>query len=323
VRALRGVRIADGRDIVDLATGPDRRRVIGVRVRDGDGTVAVIDADLVVDAAGRGSRTPLWLEQLGYPRPQTERIHIGVGYASRSYRLPPGALGTDRLILHNWTPQHPRAGAVVAQEGGRHLVTLAGLLGDHPATDPAGFDAFAASLRFPDVHQAMRAGVPLDDPVAIQYPANVRYRYERLRRFPDGLLVLGDAVCAFNPIYGQGMTVAALQAAALRRLLSGGQVPTARRYFRAISAVVDVPWDIATGTDLAFPGVRGRRTPKIRLVNAYLPRLQAAAAADHTLAAAFVRVTGLLDRPEGLLRPDRAARVLRHRLTGPASPRSA
>ena len=319
VRALPGVTIADARDIVELATTADRRRVTGVRVRGGDGKLAGIEADLVVDATGRGSRTPRWLADLGYPQPDAEKIHIGVGYSSRGYRLPPGALGSDRLILLNWTPRHPRAAAVVAQEGGRHLVTLAGMLGDHPPTDPEGFRAFAAGLPFPDIYDAIRDGEPLDDPVAFRYPANVRHRYERLRSFPDGLLVLGDAVCAFNPIYGQGMTVAALQADALRRLLSRGRPLAWRRYFRAVADVIDVPWQIATGTDLAFPGVPGRRTAKIRLVNAYLPRLHAAAATDHTLAAAFVRVTGLLDRPEGLLRPDRVLRVLRHRRAGPVA----
>lgn len=171
--------------------------------------------------------------------------------------------------------------------------------------------AFAASLPFPDVHEIIRDAEPLDDPVPFRYPANVRHRYERLRRFPAGLLVLGDAVCSFDPVYGQGMTVAAMQARELRTLLAAGRVPDPRRWFRRISRVLDVPWDIATGADLAFHGVTGRRTRKVRLVNAYLPRLHAAAAHDAELAAAFVRVTGLLDRPEGLLRPDRVLRVLR------------
>ncbi|MEZ0075898.1 FAD-dependent oxidoreductase [Planotetraspora sp. GP83] len=315
VLALPGVQMAAGHDIVTLTTTADHRAVTGVSVRGDDGEVKTIPADLVVDASGRGSRTPLWLEKMGYQRPPVDKIHIGVGYSSRSYRLPPGALGTDRLILLNWTPQHPRAAAVAAQEDGRFLVTLAGMLGDHPPTDPGEFLTFAAGLPFDDVHRAIRDGEPLGDPVAFQYPANVRHRYERLSRFPDRLLVLGDAICGFNPIYGQGMTVAALEAATLRRLLSGGRPITWQRYFNAVAGVIDVPWEIATGTDLAFPGVQGRRTAKIRMVNAYLPRLHAAAATDPALAAAFVRVTGLLDRPEGLLRPDRLLRVFRSRRT--------
>jgi len=121
-------------------------------------------------------------------------------------------------------------------------------------------------------------------------------------------------VCSFNPIYGQGMTVAAVEAMTLRGLLVRGAVPAARRYFRAIAAAVDVPWGVAVGADLAYPEVPGKRSAKVRLVNAYLPRLHAAAAHDEALAASLVRVIGLKDRPEGLLRPDRMLRVLRGNL---------
>jgi 2-polyprenyl-6-methoxyphenol hydroxylase-like FAD-dependent oxidoreductase len=150
--------------------------------------------------------------------------------------------------------------------------------------------------------------------VPFRFPASVRHRYERLTSFPAGLLVIGDAVCSFNPVYGQGMTVAATEAVTLRGLLARRAVPDARRYFRAIAAVIDVPWDVAVGADLAFPSVPGKRSPKVRLVNAYMPRLHAAAAHDTALAAALVRVIGLKERPEGLLRPDRVLRVLRGNL---------
>jgi hypothetical protein len=193
------------------------------------------------------------------------------------------------------------------------------MLGDHPPIDPDGFLAFARSLRFPDIYQAVRDAEPLDDPVGFRFPASVRHRYERLDRFPDGLLVMGDAVCSFNPIYGQGMSVAALEALTLRRQLQRGAVPQPRRWFRDLARVVDVPWDIAVGGDLAVPGVQGRRTLRIRLVNAYIARLHAAAAHDASLASTFVRVAGLVAPPQTLLRPQVALRVLRaglHPATG-------
>jgi 2-polyprenyl-6-methoxyphenol hydroxylase-like FAD-dependent oxidoreductase len=148
----------------------------------------------------------------------------------------------------------------------------------------------------------------------------VRRRYERLAAFPAGLLVIGDAVCSFNPIYAQGMTVAAVEAMTLRGLLARDALPDARRYFRAIAAAIDVPWDIAVGSDLAFPQVPGKRSAKVRLVNAYLPRLHAAARYDEALAASMVRVIALKDRPEGLLRPDRMLRVLRGNLVNGRRP---
>jgi 2-polyprenyl-6-methoxyphenol hydroxylase-like FAD-dependent oxidoreductase len=305
VRALPNMRFLDACDIVGLATTPDGRRVTGVRVlrRADGGAEEVLGADLVVDATGRGSRTPLWLEALGYARPDTEQVRIGLGYATRTYRLPADALGGDLGVLQAPTSEHPRGAAFLRLEGDRWMVTLVGILGDHPPTDPDGFLAFARSLRFPDVYQAIRDAEPLDDPVAFRFPASVRHRYERLDRFPDGLVVVGDAVCSFNPIYGQGMSVAAAQALALRRHLERGTRPQPRRLFGELARVVDVPWDIAVGGDLAFPGVQGRRTVKVRLVNAYLARLHAAAARDARLAAAFLRVAGLVAPPESLLRP--------------------
>jgi len=324
VRALPNVAFLDSCDILGLTATPDGRRVTGARVRRADGSAEeVLGADLVVDATGRGSRTPIWLEALGYARPETEQVRVGLGYATRTYQLPPDALDGDLAVLDATTPDHPRGGALLRLEGDRWMVTLAGMLGDHPPIDPQGFLAFARSLRFPDIYQAVRDAEPLDDPVGFRFPASVRHRYERLDRFPDGLLVVGDAVCSFNPIYGQGMSVAALEALTLRRHLQLGAVPQPRRWFRGLARVVDVPWDIAVGGDLAVPGVQGRRTLKIRLVNAYIARLHAAAAHDADLASTFVRVAGLVAPPQTLLRPKVALRVLRaglHSATGTVVP---
>jgi 2-polyprenyl-6-methoxyphenol hydroxylase-like FAD-dependent oxidoreductase len=320
VRALPNVRFVDRCDVVGLATTPDGRRVTGARVlRRADGSAEeLLAADLVVDATGRGSRTPAWLEALGYPRPPKEQVRIGLGYATRIYRQRPGALGGDLAVLQAATPQHPRTGALQVLEGDRWLLTLAGILGDHPPTDPDGFLAFARSLQFQDLYETVRDAEPLDDPVSFRFPASVRHRYERLDRFPDGLLMVGDAVCSFNPVYGQGMTVAALEALTLRRHLQRGIQPQPRRFLRDIARVVDVPWDMAAGGDLVFPGVPGRRTLKVRPVSAYLTRLHAAAAHDAHLATTFVRVAGLVAPPQSLLRPGIVVRILRNGL-GPAA----
>ena len=191
------------------------------------------------------------------------------------------------------------------------MLTLFGFLGDHPPTDPEGFDAFARTLRCPDLHDAVRAGEPVDDPVPFRFPANVRRRYERVSHLPEGFVVMGDAVCSFNPIYGQGMTVAALQAVALRNCVKNGDRPLARRFFRAVAKVADHAWKMATGADLAPPDVEGPRTVQVRLVNAYMDRLLAVAVHDPAVAASFIRVAGMVDPLPTLLRPALAMRVLR------------
>jgi hypothetical protein len=220
-------------------------------------------------------------------------------------------LGGDWGTLQGPTPSSPRGGALARVEGDRWIATLFGVLGDHPPTDPDGFQRFADSLLFPDLGRALRRGVPLDDPVAFRFPASSRVRYEQLRRFPTGLLPIGDAVCSLNPIYGQGMTVAASQALALRDALHRGTPPDPRRWLRRVGRIADAPWDMVVGGDLALPEVEGPRSAKVRVLGAYLSRLHRAASDDATLAVAFARVMALVDAPPSPLHPRVVARVLR------------
>ncbi len=313
VRLLPPVVFMDGCDVAGVTASSDGGRVTGARVvRRLDGSAEeTLPADLVVDATGHGSRTPVWLEMLGYRRPPVDRVRVGIGYASRIYRLSPGLLSGDLGVLNAATPAHPRGGAVAATEGGRFIATLYGVAGDWPPTDPEGFLGFAASLRFPDVGLILREAEPLDDPVGYRYPSSTRHHYERLPRFPEGLLAMGDAVCTFNPIYGQGMSVVALEALALRDHLGQQSAPHPMRFFKQTGRIVDVPWSMATSGDLAFPGVVGQRTAQMRLINGYVARLHAAAAHDAVIGRAFLRVAALVDPPQALLAPSLVARTLR------------
>jgi 2-polyprenyl-6-methoxyphenol hydroxylase-like FAD-dependent oxidoreductase len=156
--------------------------------------------------------------------------------------------------------------------------------------------------------------------VAHRIPADLRRRYERLRRLPGGLLPFGDAICAFNPVYGQGMTVAVREAVALRDCLAVGRDGLERRFLRAAARTIDDAWTLATGADLAQPTVAGRRPARVRLVNAYLRRLHAAAERDPQLALAFINVVAMIDRPQRLLHPGPVGRVLRANLRAPRRP---
>jgi 2-polyprenyl-6-methoxyphenol hydroxylase-like FAD-dependent oxidoreductase len=304
-----GLTKSDGRITAVRVLGSDADLASAEEAGDLDAASESIAADLVVDATGRGSRTPLWLERMGYGRPEAERVQIDIWYSTRTYKLRDGALGEDCVIPLTPTPTVRRSGVLALQENGTCLVTLVGRH-EQPPIDPAGFEDYAATLVSPDIAEALQGAEPLDDAIRFRFPASVRHRYERLTRFPDRLLVIGDALCSFNPVYGQGMSVAAAEAGLLRDLLASG-VPTPRTWHRKVAAVVDTPWQVAVGADLADPSVPGTRTRRVRLANSYLPKVQAAAASDPTIAAALIRVICMVDKPTRLFAPGLVLRVLR------------
>jgi hypothetical protein len=251
---------------------------------------------------------------LGYERPEEEKVTINLSYTTRHFRLPDESiLNGDLSINPVSSPSHPRGAFFSRIENGRCVLSLTGVLGDSAPTDPAGFLDWVRSLPVPDVYEVIEDAEPLDEAVTFKYPASVRRRYELLDRFPDGLLVLGDAACSFNPVYGQGMTVAAQEALTLRSHLEQG-VPQPLAFLKDISGVIDVPWGISASGDLSFPEVEGERTEQVQMGNAFMAKLQEAATRDGAVTRAFMRVAGLVDPPEALMTDDMMARVM-----GPAS----
>jgi 2-polyprenyl-6-methoxyphenol hydroxylase-like FAD-dependent oxidoreductase len=311
VAAMTNVRILEQHSILDLLATADRERIVGVRVQGAEShRPEIVEADLVIDATGRGSRTPVWLEQLGYRRPDEDRMKIDLAYTTRLYRLRSEMFDGIQSINPVASPEN-RRGAFFGQIGRDVcILSLTGMLGDYPPTDPEAFLDFVRTLPAPEIYEAVRDAEPLDVPTRFRFPASVRRRYERLSRFPEGLIVVGDAVCSFNPVYGQGMSVAALEAVLLRKHLQSPASVRAGEFQVELAKVVDDPWKISTGGDLDFPGVEGRRTPTVRLGNAYLSHLHYAATKDAKITEAFMRVAGLVDGPGALMHPRVALRVL-------------
>lgn len=313
VEQLPKVRFVERCEIVDLEATADRSRITGVRVRHLDDAAGdeVIAADLVVDATGRGSRTPAMLAKLGYPRVPEVRIKIDLGYVTQHYELDDDPWNGDLAIIPVAHPGCPRGAIFTQTDHDKVELTVYGLLGDHPQTDQKGFYKFVQSLPVPDIHEALRNARPIDEPVAFHYPVTLRRQYERMSRFPTGLVVTGDAVTSFNPVYAQGMTVAALSALTLRDHLRPDAAPDPAAYFRDLARdVIDAPWEMTTTVDLSFPDVPGHRSVKVRFLQRFLGLVQAAATVDPKVTTAYMRAAGMVDPPTALMRPTVLARVL-------------
>jgi 2-polyprenyl-6-methoxyphenol hydroxylase-like FAD-dependent oxidoreductase len=309
VAALANVVIRDHVEVTGLVAA-NRGRVDGVRLESTETRAPeVLDADLVVDTSGKVSKLPAWLTELGYQQPAEERVTCRMAYLTRRWRLDPST-AHDAIVSVVTPAQQPHFGVIIAQEDGTHIVTLGGLLDSAPQRADDAYVAFARSLPDQVIADALVGATPVTGYQPSHFPASVRRRYDRLRDFPAGLLALGDSIAAFNPMYGQGMSVAALEARELRDTLARGPLD-ARAFFKAAHRIEDVAWKISTGGDLRYPEVEGRRTRDQRFMNAYLDRLTTAAHHDPVLAAQFMRVAGFIDRPEAFFKPGIVRRVLR------------
>ncbi|OBI63245.1 NAD(P)/FAD-dependent oxidoreductase [Mycobacterium sp. E796] len=309
LRRLGNVTIRAGHDVSELTAAADRSRITGVRVVDrAGGAPQELTADLVMDAMGRGAHTPALLENLGYGRPAEDHITMHTTYVSQPLRIPPGTL-REKMAVVSPAPGRPRGMFLVGYERDTWIFTVYALAGHEPPRDLPGMLSYAEDYGPAHLLAAVRAGEPLGPVVQHRMPSSQWRRYDKMRRLPDGLLACGDAICSFNPIYGQGMTVAALDAVALRDCLRRGVTDLPRRYFRDTAKTIGQAWRTGATSDLTFPEVQGRRTPSMRVTNRLVESVLAASESDTVVGTQFFRVTGLLDPPTRLLRPSFLYRV--------------
>ena len=309
VRSISNIAMLEAHDFVGLTSTGQQVRVTGARVRAHDSEAEnVLTAELVVDATGRGSRTPTFLERLGYNRPAQDHIDMRLTYTSQPLRLPPRAL-KERIVLINPVPGRPTGMALFAYENDTWIFTAIGMAGREAPLELTKRLAFVRDFTPAHVAAALQDAEPLGQVARHRMPFSQWRRYDKMRRFPAGLLVFGDAICSFNPIYGQGMTVAALQGQALRQCLQQGADALARRYFRASSKPISVAWQLAASGDLNLPDIEGPRPLSVRIANRYVDRLQHKAESDIVVAEQFLRVAALVDPPSRLLHPKILFRV--------------
>jgi len=282
--ALATVKFAS--DIAVQGLVYENGRVQGVRY-DHDGRAHSLAADFVVDAGGRGSHALRWLTELGFGVPEETTIGVDLAYSSTKFRVPDSYDEPERmLIFFGLSPHLPSGGIMEEIEDKAWHLTLVGRFGEYPPTDEEGFLAFAKSLYSPKLYALIKDAERVADIIHYRFPSSVHRHYERLTAFPEGFLVLGDAICSFNPVYGQGMSVAALQVKALQHLLTEratgaqGLEGLALAFLPKAAEEIVTPWTLAANQDLAYPQTRGIRPPNLEESAAYFAALNALAAED-------------------------------------------
>jgi 2-polyprenyl-6-methoxyphenol hydroxylase-like FAD-dependent oxidoreductase len=313
VRSHEGIELRGDCHVTGYLTD-DAENVDGVSFTT-DGDDHELAADLVVDATGRTSRTPEWLDAHGYESPPVEEVSVDLAYTTAVIERPPE---DNRVITVSPSAPDPRGGTAVPAEDGRWIVTLFGLHGDHAPTDIEGFEAYADSLAGPEIRQLLANHEYVDDEIQkFPFPASRRRRYEQLDEFPDGLVVTGDAIASFNPIYGQGMSVAALDAMQLHETLATGERRAlGTKFFEGAATGIDTAWQMATGADFEFPETEGPKPTGTDLFNRYTGAVMQTTHSDPVVAEQFYHVMRMEEPPTTLLRPQVAARVAANTLSG-------
>ena len=307
IQEFSNIRILKRSSVTGLIPGADNRSIDGVVLGDRtDNRIKILRGDLIIDASGRNSQSGKWLETLGYQVPEETIIDAHWGYAARFFDRPKNFDQWKGILILNKPPDHPRLGILMPMEGDRWLVNLAGVMNDHPPGEDQGFLEFAKSLRSEAIYDAIKNIRPASPIYLFRHTANVRRRYENFSRWPEKFLVMGDALCAFNPVYGQGMTVCALEALALQDALPSRNYTAgfSKRLQKQFSKIVDTPWTFATSEDLRWPATTGGTINRAtRFMHSYIDRVLNTIPYDSHTFRVFSEVQHMKRSPRSLFSP--------------------
>jgi len=270
-----------------------------------------IKADFVADVSGRNSKASDWIKKAGFAPPERSNIGIDVGYTTFVVAEPPNNQRDWNMLytIQKDIPADTRGGGIFCIEGGRYLVSAQCYHKDYAPTDWEGFLAHFKSHPFPVIYETIKNCEPIGEAIEYRYAAYLRRHYEKLSDFPQGLVVLGDAICSLNPVYGQGMTVAAKEVEHLDQCLqqcaSAGHIADkfALDFFKGATKFVDAAWDAITVEDFRYPQTRGQRPKGYALLKWLNRRFFALSATDKEFGVAFTKVLQLVEPPESILKP--------------------
>ena len=305
VEKIENVELRTGVHVEGLVTTEDKQRVTGVTLDDG----TTLDASLVLDCTGRSGLSLKWVEALGFAPPEVVEVGIDMRYTTRVYER---TADPDRDFKLAIIIGEDRLAACFPMERDRWMITLCGYHGDHAESEDDAYLAYAQSLPSPAIANIIETSKPISDYRTHRLPSNQRRLVEKMKLVPAGWALLGDAIASFNPVYGQGMSSAALQAEALGNSLDGyGSVDAemTRRIHKGAAKAITYPWQLSTGGDFNHPKTTGKKPPGTNLINRYIARVVVADQRDPVVAAAFDQVGNLMAPPTSLMKPAMMLRI--------------
>ncbi|MCF8710302.1 FAD-dependent oxidoreductase [Rhizorhapis sp. SPR117] len=319
--AIKNITILDNTKVSGYLFNTDSSAVVGVTTRERGGMDGIDrTANLVVDASGRGSSTPAKLAAAGFVKPEEELIDVEVGYAGQLYRLEPGkTLDWRGIVISPIGPERPTGAAVLPIEDDLVTLTLYGYLDNYPPEDEDGIRRFLKDIRFPHqtVSETLLDMKPASKLNRYRFTGARRRKYEQLARFPDGLVVLGDALCSVDPVFGQGMSLAMLEAEVLDNWMSKRssadmtQKPRGLEFFREATGAIGTAWRLIKNTAAKYPSGNWSRTPEFCLMSSYYDAIGALALEDDDVLRKYLRVTQFIDAESTLFTPEIISRVVR------------
>lgn len=299
------VKMIDSSNIVGIEYRSTDNRIIGVKIENN-----IIYGDFIVDATGRTSLSYKWLEECGIEIPKEERIKIGMGYTSMLFRPNDKYLNGynwNALFVYPYAPNNTKYGAVIPIEkdkiGKRYMVALSGALNDHAQRDKNGFLNHAKLLANDEIYHFIKQSTPISEFSYFKSPENIRRYYEKLQNPPHGIIAIGDTITVVNPIYGQGMTVIALEAKALQKSLQKGLKNIEKRYYKKITPIINIAWDVTSGEDLRYQQVKGNRSLKLRFQNVYSKQLFILSGSNQKIWHTFAQVLHFVKHPLNIFQP--------------------
>lgn len=298
-----------GTKVSTILTNPDKTKTTGVTYQTNLGEVKEFNADLIIDASGAATQTSKWLKLLDYPQPEKTEVKVDLFYASRTYHeLSPIEKCWKGLLIYPNPPEQARGGGIYKIEDNKWMVTMLGYGIENPPADDRSFLEYAAALDHPTIYDAINQGKPASEVSIYRFPSLRRYHYDKLKKFPNGLVVMGDAFCRIDPVFAQGMSLSALEATALKEVLekaTRNQSLNKISYFahRKFSKILDIPWMIAITEDFRFSHTLGKRFIGLPFLQTYIKKVVTASATNKDVYETFIHVLHLKAHPVTLFSP--------------------